>query len=222
MVKFCSQSMFLFFVVSGNHERSVELSHTTQMEPRTKSRTQQQPLTENENHLKQILIKSQLFLNTAEALFKLNVPIDILDAGGHNYHDEDSRLVLDCGYELMRRKGKGQELSVHPFVNISIISTKIASLDDLVKQLYIDFEKLKSYGPNRSDECDAADYLLRMLELDVQTMDPDVNCLWDLGWNDKMFAFIEKDEVIRDVERHVFSGLIGEILGDFLHVREPN
>lgn len=208
----------------GNQERSVDLSHTVQLEPRkiSKSRTQQQPLTENENHLKQILIKSQLFLNTAEALFKLNVPIGILHASGHNCHDEESRLILDCGYELMRRKGKRQELSVHPFVKISISSTKIASLDDLVKQLHIDFEKLKSCGRDGSDECDAADYLPKMLELDVQTMDPDVNCLWDLGWNDKMFAFIEKDDVIRDVERHVFSGLIGEITRDFLHLSIPN
>lgn len=202
----------------------MDLSHTVQLEPRkiSKSRTQQQPLTENENHLKQILIKSQLFLNTAEALFKLNVPIGILHASGHNCHDEESRLILDCGYELMRRKGKRQELSVHPFVKISISSTKIASLDDLVKQLHIDFEKLKSCGRDGSDECDAADYLPKMLELDVQTMDPDVNCLWDLGWNDKMFAFIEKDDVIRDVERHVFSGLIGEITRDFLHLSIPN
>ncbi|XP_034674217.1 uncharacterized protein LOC117905397 [Vitis riparia] len=188
----------------------------------SKSRTQQQPLTENENHLKQILIKSQLFLNTAEALFKLNVPVGILHASGHDCHDEESRLILDCGYELMRRKGKRQELSVHPFVKISISSTKIASLDDLVKQLHIDFEKLKSCGRDGSDDCDAADYLPKMLELDVQTMDPDVNCLWDLGWNDKMFAFIEKDDVIRDVERHVFSGLIGEITRDFLHLSIPN
>lgn len=198
----------------------MELSLTTQLEPQKVSKlsTQQQPLTENENHLKQILIKSQLFLNTAEALFKLNVPISVLDSTGHNYQDEDSRLILDCGYELMRRKGKRQELSVHPFVKVSISSMKITSLDDLVKQLYIDFEKLKSYG---SDECDAADYLLRMLELDVLTMDPDVNCLWDIGWNDKMFAFIEKDDVIRDVERHIFNILLGEITRDFLHVSKP-
>lgn len=188
----------------------------------SKSKTQQQPLTENEKHLKQILIKSQLFLNTAEALFKLQLPDDILQVSGHNCHDEDSRLILDCGYELMRRKGKRQELSVHPFVKIPISSIKVASLDDLVKQLHIDFEKLKSYGRNGSDECDTAHYLPKMLELDILVMDPDVNCLWDLGWNDRMFTFIEKDDVIRDVERHVFNALIGEIMRDLLHVSIPS
>ncbi|KAK6938774.1 hypothetical protein RJ641_032282 [Dillenia turbinata] len=43
------------------------------------------PLTQDEDHLKQILIKSQLFLSAAEALFKFNIPVSILHAGIDGY-----------------------------------------------------------------------------------------------------------------------------------------
>ncbi|KAK9270030.1 hypothetical protein L1049_025603 [Liquidambar formosana] len=57
-----------------------------------------------------------------------------------------------------------------------------------------------------------------MLERDLQNRDPDVNCMWDFGWNEMMFAFLEKDDVIRDVEKLLLNGLIDEIARDFLHV----
>lgn len=177
-----------------------------------------EPLTEGENQLKQILMKSQLFLNTAEALFKLNIPLGILHGGGDDCPDEESKLTLDCGYEVMKRKGKRQELSIHPFMTISITSPKEKSLDDLIKQLHKDFKKLKSHGRNDNVECVVEDYLPKMLESDVYNLDPDVNCMWDFGWNMMMLAFFEKDDVIRDVEKSVLNGLLDEVTRDLLPV----
>lgn len=176
----------------------------------------QQPLTESENCLKWILVMSQLFVNTAEALFKLNIPFNVLQGGGRENQDEGSKLILDCGYEVMKRKGIRQELKVHSYSRISMGSMNIISLDDLVRQLNEDMEKLKLYGRKKSCQADdVEDYQSKMLEHDVYDRDPDMNCMWDLGWNDETVAFIEKYDVIRDTEKHILSVLLDEITVDF-------
>ncbi|XWS25750.1 hypothetical protein CRYUN_Cryun27aG0094600 [Craigia yunnanensis] len=199
----------------GTQEENTEIPRTPQLRnQRTYTSEMPEPLTESENHLKQILMKSQIFMNTAEALFKLNIPISILHANGHDYHDQESKLVLDCGYEVMKRKGRRLELSVHPFLKLSITSNKAKSLDDLVKQMCKDFDKLKLYGRDGKEDSPFEDYLPKMLEADINKKEPDLNCMWDLGWNCMMFAFLEKGDVIRDVEKYVLNGLLDEITID--------
>ncbi|KAK2660520.1 hypothetical protein Ddye_007053 [Dipteronia dyeriana] len=206
---------------SGIHQDSSDIYHPSQVKYRKKSKPETtEPLTESDNHLKQILIKSQIFLNTAEALFKLNIPYGILDGGGHGCQDEDSKVILDCGYEVMKRKGRKQELSVHPFVRLSITAKRARSLDDLVIELNKDIDKLKLYGRNGNVDAAIEAYLPKMLESDVYNKGPDLNSMWDLSWDEMMFAFIEKDDVVRDVERYVLNGLVDEITLDLLQVQE--
>ncbi|OMO75055.1 hypothetical protein COLO4_26325 [Corchorus olitorius] len=201
--------------LDGTHEESTEIPYTPQSEnQRTYTSDMPEPLTESENHLKQILMKSQLFMNTAEALFKLDIPISILHANGQDYHDQESKIILDCGYEVMKRKGRRQELSVHPILKVSITSNKSKSLDELVKQMCKDFDKLKLYGRDGREDSPFEDYLPKMLEADVYNKEPDINCMWDLGWNNMMFTFVEKDEVIKDVEKYVLNGLLDEVTRD--------
>ncbi|CAH2046661.1 unnamed protein product, partial [Thlaspi arvense] len=174
-------------------------------------------LSENEINLKKIVVKSQLFLDTAEAFFKLNIPLNVLhEAGGNCYYQEDKNLLLDCGYELMKRKGRFQELSVHPFVKVPISTPKVKSLDHLVIQLSKEFDKLKAYGKQCYTESLVEDYLPKVLERDIHHKDPNLNSMWDMGWNDSMLAFIEKDDVIRDIEREIFNGLMEEITRDLI------
>ncbi|XP_057975665.1 uncharacterized protein LOC131163008 [Malania oleifera] len=203
----------------GSQEASTDIPYPSQLEQQKISKSwMQEPLTEDENHLKQVLTQSQVFLNSAEALFKLNIPVGILNAVGHIYQYEDGKLVLDCGYEVMKRKGRRLELSVHPCVKTTIsFPTKIRSLDDLVKQLHKDIDNLRFCGRDGINECDTSDYLYKMLENDLHGKDPDVNCMWDLGWNEMALTFLEKDEVIRDVERHMLNGLLDEIAREFLY-----
>ncbi|KAJ4839361.1 hypothetical protein Tsubulata_043158 [Turnera subulata] len=176
-----------------------------------------EPLTESESCLRKILIKSQLFLNTSEALFRLNTPYDILNSGGHDNQEEESKLTLDCGYEIMKRRGKKQELSTHPFMRVSVTSPKISSLDDLIRQLHKDFETLKLYGRNGNAECLVEDYLPRMLENDVHNRYSDVDCMWDIGWDEIKGSLPEKDEVVRDVERFVLNALLDEVTRELVH-----
>lgn len=177
----------------------------------------QETLTESENHLKQTLITSEWLLNAAEALFKLNIPSFILHDSGHSHLKNGRNLTIDCSYEIMKRKGRRQELNNRPCTNISLRSIKIESLDDLIKQLYRDIEELKFYGKNGNLECELQDYLPKMLESDIYNQEPDLNSMWDLGWNETKFVFLEREEVVRDVEKHVLSGLLDEVTRDLVH-----
>ncbi|XP_010481960.1 PREDICTED: uncharacterized protein LOC104760693 [Camelina sativa] len=172
-------------------------------------------LSENEINLKKIFVKSQLFLDTAKALFKLNIPPNVFhDASVESdYYQEDKNLILECGFELMKRKRRFQELSVHPFVKVPISSSKVNSLDHLIRQMSKELEKLRADGRDYNIGSHVEDYVL---ERDVLHKDPNLNSMWDMGWNDSMLAFIEKDDVMRDIEREVFSGLLEEITRDLI------
>ncbi|KAK1407496.1 hypothetical protein QVD17_39112 [Tagetes erecta] len=173
-------------------------------------------LTEQEKQLKEILMKDQLFLSTAEALFKLNIPVGFLHVDDHNRHQNETKLKLDCGYEILKRKARNQELSVHPYVKPSIGDTRIRFLDELVKQLYKDLEGLRLYGRDTRNEYDETDYLHHMLEKDIHSKNPDINSFWDFGWHITTFTFVEKDEFVSDVEQDVFHILVDEIVDDLL------
>lgn len=130
--------------------------------------------------------------------------------------------MIDSGYEIMKRKAIRQELAYHPYARASIGYTKTRSLDDLIKQLCKDFDILKSYrgNGNMTDECSEADYLHNMIGKDMQNTNPDVNSLWDSGWSTEqtMFSFLERDDVVKDVEKHLINGLINEITMDLLQI----
>ncbi|XP_071694475.1 uncharacterized protein [Rutidosis leptorrhynchoides] len=178
-------------------------------------------LNDHEKQLKEILIKDQLFLSTSQALFKLNIPIGFLHADDQNHHKDETTLKLDCGYEILKRKARNQELSLHPYVKPSIGAMAISLLDELVKELYKDLESLRLYGRNTRNEYDEADYLHYMLEKDICNTSPDVNSFWDFGWNITTFTFLEKDEFVNDVEAFVLRILVDEIVNDLLTMSLP-
>ncbi|KAI9087336.1 hypothetical protein K1719_030656 [Acacia pycnantha] len=79
-------------VAAGVHEESIDMNYYSQrQDQRISKKRMQKPLNENENCLKWILVSSQTFLNTAEALFKLNIPFNILQGcdGWENQDEED-------------------------------------------------------------------------------------------------------------------------------------
>lgn len=118
----------------------------------------------------------------------------------------------------MKRKGRLQEHTFHPFMSIHFSLMKIVSLDDLVKKLTRDFEKLKQYGRNGIPKYEVEDYLPRMIECDFHVRDPEINSMWDLGWNDEVLAFIENDKVVKDVEKQLLAELIEEATRDLFHM----
>ncbi|KAI3821057.1 hypothetical protein L1987_08613 [Smallanthus sonchifolius] len=158
-------------------------------------------------------MKDQLFLSTAEALFKRN---GFLHADDHNHHNNETKLKLDCGYEILKRKARSQELPAHPYIRPSIADTSIRFLDKLVKQLYKDLEGLRLYGRDTRNQYDEADYLHHMLEKDIHNKNPEINSFWDFGWHITTFTFVEKDEFVSEVEQDMLCGLVDEIVDDLL------
>lgn len=199
----------------GDHEVKADIQNTAQNE--LGKNCESCVLTKPEKHLKEILIKGQLFLNKAEALFKLNIPLGILQVPDPDDQNVDTRLSLDCAKELLKKKEKRQGLGRYQFKDTSFECVMFKSFDEMIKQLNRDFCKLRSYGGKWSEECDIAEYLYEMLEKDIHNKDPDINCMWDLGWYEKMFAVSVKDELIKNLEKHMLNGLLDEVTRDLLH-----
>ncbi|XP_028756626.1 uncharacterized protein LOC114715884 [Neltuma alba] len=200
--------------MNGMHEDRMSMNSHVQVQGKIFC---PKPLTESENRLKWNLIKSQLFLNTAETIFRFDMPYSTPLGSGWDNQDLSSKLMLDCGYEVMKRKGIRQEFKVHPCSKASTSTIRIRSLDDLVRQLNEDIEKLTLYGRSRISQVEIEDYLPKMLENDVYNKDPDIDCMWELGWNDDTFAFIETYEAIRNMEKHLLNGLLDEITRELWH-----
>ncbi|KAL7602366.1 hypothetical protein Lser_V15G21863 [Lactuca serriola] len=200
----------------GSSDKRIKTRNLSENKPKKAFQSGTVALTENEKQLKEILIKDQLFLSTTETLFNFNIPIGFLHVDDHNHRSEETKLKLDCGYEIVRRKARSQELSTHPYMKPSIGDTTIRFLDELVKQLYKDFESLRLYGRNTHNEYDEANYLHHMLERDIYNKNPDTNSFWDFGWHTMTFTFVEKDEFVNDVERDVLHRLVDEMVDDLL------
>ncbi|KAF6166638.1 hypothetical protein GIB67_005500 [Kingdonia uniflora] len=162
-------------------------------------------LNKTENQLKQILVTSQLFLNATGALFRLQIPAGILLASAQIFEDEKNKLILDCSYEVMKRKGRRRELTSYGSANVKCF-------DDLVKEVNVDIETLQLSATYWENELDGEKCLQRMLEKDIQDRNLDVNCMWDSGWSDTMLGYLERDEVVKDVEKFVLNILIDEII----------
>ncbi|XP_054807624.1 uncharacterized protein LOC129309895 isoform X2 [Prosopis cineraria] len=210
------------YTINGVRAYRMNINSHLQAQGPNISRKSPKPLTESENRLKWNLIKSQLFLNTAETLFRFDMPFSNPLGSGWDNQDLSSKLMLDCGYEVMKRKGIRQEFKAHPCSKISISTMRIRSLDDLVRQLDEDIEKLTFCGRSRISRVEVDDYLPKMLANDVYNKDPDIDCMWELGWNDDTFAFIEKYEAIRNMEKHVLNGLLDEITTELWHFQGLN
>ncbi|KAL6504408.1 hypothetical protein OROGR_026331 [Orobanche gracilis] len=202
-------------------EESTELYNLPlQKDEQIQAPQRQKQLTEPEKELKEIVIKSQMFLSTAEALFKLDIPVTFLHAAEQDYEGaEKNKLVLNCAYEVMKRKAKRHENTYNPYTKNSTSHTKLRSLDDLIKQVCRDLEAIKCYGDgNGSDECDVASRLYEMLEKDIHNKEPNVNSMWDIEWSDIMSSIPEKEDIVRDVERCMINGLLDEITKDLVVV----
>ncbi|KAK1293420.1 hypothetical protein QJS10_CPB17g02175 [Acorus calamus] len=175
-------------------------------------------LTENEKQLKHILINSQHFLNTADALFKLKIPVEIPQGSKKKCLDGEGKLLLDCGYEIMRRMGKREELNFHPSMKAASEIIIVECLDDLIKALNENIQSLKSNSKYEGDDNSTSKCLHELLKKDILGMDPDVNSLWDSGWKKSALAHQEQDEIIKDVEKHILNGLIDEITKDLSNI----
>ncbi|XP_009399071.2 uncharacterized protein LOC103983562 [Musa acuminata AAA Group] len=191
-----------------NNDRQLSNCNTlNQMSQAISEVNGQGSLTKDEHFLMQLLINNQHFRNTAQEIFKIDIPVGVLQTSNQACPKEENKLLLDCGYELLRRKGKRE---VTCAMTRPHATGEARYLDALVKELNDDLESLK-FPKETTYNDDIAEFLHMMLERDIENSKPDINCLWDIGWNSSIFASVEKDEIVRDMEKHVLNGLINEL-----------
>lgn len=209
-----------------DHSRTLQLnssSKCTVNEDQTiMNADQQEALTEDEETLKQMLITSQYFLNAAQSLLQIQIPVNILQKNTENIsQDKDARLFIDCGNELLRRKSNREVLSFYRKGSLTASERRRrsgSSIDVLIKEVNADIESLKYRNCTKESDYGLADWLNRTIENDVQNRRPDVNCLWDFGWDYNRFGCLEIDEMVRDVEKYVLNALVNELSKDLLNV----
>ncbi|XP_074568655.1 uncharacterized protein LOC141825167 [Curcuma longa] len=174
-------------------------------------------LTKDENLLKQLLVNNQQFLDMAQALLNITIPGVVLQTRNKACQKEENKVLLDCGYELLRRKGKIENVrAMEP-----LYSPGDVNIDALVKELNNDFESLKFSNESTVSD-DDAEFLYMLLERDIENREPDINCMWDIGWSSIVAASLQKDEFTRDLEKHVLSGLISELARELIHQYNHN
>ncbi|XP_039130965.1 uncharacterized protein LOC120267394 [Dioscorea cayenensis subsp. rotundata] len=196
--------------------QDTDFEHVKWQKQELSENIKEESLTEKGSPFKKMVVNNKNFLNTAQALFKLEIPIGILHASENAYPAEDSKGTLDCVYEVMRRKNRREESNFA--LRLSIAPIRERSLDDLIQELNGDLQNLKCPITKEGGDYDTAEMLHKMLARDIQNCNPDINCMWDLGWTMMLFADAEKDEVVRDVEKHILNMLINEFALDILNL----
>lgn len=147
----------------------------------------------------------------AQALLKITIPGVVLQTSNKACQKKENKVLLDCGYELLRRKGKRENIrAMEP-----LYSPGDVNIDALVKELNNDFESLKFSNESTVSD-DNAEFLYVLLERDIENRKPDINCMWDVGWSSIIVASLQKDEITRDLEKHVLSGLISELARELI------
>lgn len=156
-------------------------------------------------------MSSASFLSHAEEFFNLDVngstilqTSSISSSGVYS-----TRLVLDCANELVECKRFQVSQTVNPLsLTFNSKSSVCISLDKLVEDVCKGIKNLRNYS-ELAGESLLADSLYAMLQRDVMCGGVGKGT-WDLGWRNG-FSGDEAEQVVRDIERLIFTGLIEEV-----------
>jgi hypothetical protein len=167
-----------------------------------------------------MLEKDRYFLETAKAVVRVHDPVSFIDdAGARNWPDKGNYdLLSDVAREVIRRKVKRtealEEVSVACTVNM-----KLRYLDDLVRELDGDVESLDmSRKPHLQSRNGTVEGLQMILQSDIQNDHPDANTTWDFSWNRVSELPIEKNEVVKDLEKNILGGIITDVVRDLIGI----
>ncbi|XXG48002.1 hypothetical protein AAC387_Pa02g2556 [Persea americana] len=168
-----------------------------------------------EMDLTKLLLSSPSFLNCAEELYDCNTNQPMcFQFNGLETGTVNSRLFLDCAHELMTRKSCQREFVDHSLLWTYMWGPKVSiSIDQLVEELIDEIENLRSYNKT-GDGVLPTDGLYTILGKDLRCKRRLVNGVWDLGWVSG-HSMEDAEQVIVEVEKHVLSCLIEEVISDF-------
>ncbi|KAJ1293379.1 hypothetical protein BS78_01G063600 [Paspalum vaginatum] len=167
--------------------------------------------TENQLLLTEMLLKDPYLLETAKAITGFNVPVSVVHVNTGKWLDKGNKVLSDIGREVIRRKGKRTEAMVDASMTRSA-NLKLQTLDDLIRQLDSDIQSLNI--PKKSQQqsdTSTAENLKMVLHSDIEITHSDANSVWDFGWNRVWDLPIEKNEVVKGLEKSILGGIITDV-----------
>ncbi|CAN6281167.1 unnamed protein product [Urochloa humidicola] len=174
--------------------------------------------TENQLLLKEMLLKDPYLLETAKAMAGFHVPVCDVHVTTGKWLDKGNKILSDVGREVIRRKGKRTEA----MVDISMRragNLKLQTLDDLIRELDSDIQSLNiPKQTHQQSENSTAENLKMVLYSDIENTHSDANSVWDFGWNRIRDLPIEKNEVVKDLEKNILGGIITDVARELIDV----
>ncbi|KAL6006211.1 hypothetical protein ACLOJK_040257 [Asimina triloba] len=178
----------------------------------------------NRPDLRQLLLSSPSFTNSAEELFDLHIDQNIVCHA--NDHDlavaKSSKFLLDCVKEIMGHKHRRGAHWKHPLVLLRTHGSELdITVGKLLDELIDGIENLEYYSKVGAGGL-GKDGLYCMLGRDLRCEGLVGNGVWDLGWSNG-FSLEDADEVASEVEQNVFSfaGIVTE-MGSHKNLREAH
>ncbi|CAN6297603.1 unnamed protein product [Urochloa humidicola] len=174
--------------------------------------------TENQLLLKEMLLKDPYLLETAKAITGFHVPVCDIHVTTGKWLDKGNKILSDVGREVIRRKGKRTEVMVDVSMRCSA-NLKVQTLDDLIRELDSDIQSLNiPKKPHQQSENSTAENLKMVLYSDIENTHSDANSMWDFGWNRIRDLPIEKNEVVKDLEKNILGGIITDVARELIDV----
>lgn len=166
-----------------------------------------------------LLFSNSSFLDQAKELFNLKEHQSIVPQTAHlsDVQMADSKLLLDCAKELLEHKSLQCAQVARPLAHFTVKKPKpFISSEHLVGEICEGIADLRSYHKlSSSGEIISVDFLQLVLQKDIWGKGMTTGGAWDSGWRCG-FSQGEIEEVVIEIENTVFSGIIEDLLTDFL------
>lgn len=167
-----------------------------------------------------LLFSNSSFLSQAKELFNFKEyqPIVPQTANLSDVRVADSKLLLDCAKELLEHKSLQCAQGARSLVHFIIKKPKpFFSSEHLVGEICEGIADLRSYHKllSSSGERISVDFLQLVLQKDIWGKGVATGGAWDSGWRCG-FNQGEIEEVVIEIEKTVFNGIIEDLLTDFL------
>ncbi|CAL4944641.1 unnamed protein product [Urochloa decumbens] len=174
--------------------------------------------TENQLLLKEMLLKDPYLLETAKAITGFHVPVCDIHVTTGKWLDKGNKILSDIGREVIRKKGKRTEAMVDVSMRRAA-NLKLQTLDDLIRELDSDIQSLNiPKKPHQQSDNSTAENLKMVLYSDMESTHSDANSVWDFGWNRIRDLPIEKNEVVKDLEKNILGSIITDVARELVDV----
>ncbi|TVU44779.1 hypothetical protein EJB05_04235, partial [Eragrostis curvula] len=174
--------------------------------------------TENQLLLTEMLLKDQYLLETAKTITGIHVPVSTVHVNTGKWLDKGNKVLSDIGREIIRRKGKRTEAMVDVSVKRPA-NLRLQTLDDLIRELDGDIQSLNiPMKPHQQSNNSTAENLKMILRSDIESTHSDANSMWDFGWNRMWDLPIEKNEVVKDLEKNILGSIITDVARELIDV----